>query len=88
MTDLGQRARGHAPHLRGRAVGANEVRERRLQRAILAYQRVERGVGDLRRVLVMVAAIVVRDLVGERGEADGGLGFGLLGHQARTPQKP
>ena len=58
------------------AVRANEVGEGGLELGIAAHQRVIVGVGDLRRVLLVVEAVVVRDLAGEALQLLRGFGFG------------
>ena len=66
VADLGEMAGGCGTDLAAGRIGADQVRERRLDRAIAAHQRVIFGVGDLRRVIGVIGAVVVRDLRGER----------------------
>ena len=58
------------------AVGADEVGELGLQLAVAADEGVIFGVGNLRRVVGVIEAVVVRDLGGETLQLGGGFGFG------------
>ena len=52
-----------------RAVGADQLREARLDRVVAPAQRVVIGVGDLGRVLGVVEPVVMRDRLGQRARA-------------------
>ena len=52
--------------------GVTQVGVRGFERAELAHERVELGVGDLRRVALVVQRFVVANLIAERGDAVGG----------------
>ncbi len=84
MGDLGEGAgRGGArPALDG-TVLAHQLREFRLQRVVLAHQLVVLGVGNLRRVLVVITLVVIRDLARQLLEPGSGFGFGHAKHSAR-----
>ena len=63
--------RGADP-MRG-AVGADQIRKTRLDRLVAPAQRVVVGIRDLRRVVAIVAPVVMRDLGREAGQLGGGL---------------
>ncbi|GAA4821496.1 hypothetical protein GCM10023232_18420 [Sphingosinicella ginsenosidimutans] len=79
MADLGKIGRRRRADLARGAVGADQVREFRLDRRIFAHQRVIGGVRNLRRVVGMVEARMVGDLAGEALQRGGGFGFGHRG---------
>ena len=66
---------GAAPSRFDGEVGAHQVRKPLLELAVLADQRVIVGVGNLRRVLVVIEPVVARDLLGQPHQPVGGLGF-------------
>ena len=78
MRDLGERRVGAAPTRFDGRIRADQMRKRRLELAVLAHQRVIVGVGNLRRVLVVIEPVVPRDLLRQPHQAVGGLGFGQL----------
>ena len=57
---------------------ADEMRESRLQLAILADQRIIVRIGNLRRVLVVIELVVPRDFLGQPHQPVGGLGLAQL----------
>ena len=73
MGDLGQRrGRRRAKPLR-RRIRPNQMRILLLQLAVLADQRVIFGVRNLRRILVVIELVVMRDLLGQAHQPVGGL---------------
>ena len=62
-----------------RAVLAHQMREQRFDGGIAAHQRIELGIADRRRILGMVAPVVLGDLGGEQRQFGAGFGIGL-GH--------
>ena len=59
-----------------RAVGADQVRECGLEFGIASHQRVVLGVGNLGRILGMIAPVVMRDRLGQAHQFVGCFGFG------------
>ncbi len=91
MDDLLQSRGGRGADLPIGGIGADQMRVGRLQRIVLADQRVISGVGYLRRVLIVVEAIVPRDLLREAHQAVGGVGFGEgggVGHFNNSSASP
>ncbi len=76
VAQLGEPGLRRGPHPARRRVRADQVREVGLDRGVAAAQGVVFGVGDFRRVLLVVGAVVMRDLPGQALEFGGGLGFG------------
>jgi hypothetical protein len=74
VLDLGELRRERAAHvLRGR-IGGTQPRISRLERLELAIERVELGVGDDRRIELVIAVLMVANLVGQFGVPGAGLG--------------
>src|SRR5215472_1533021 len=76
MAHFGEARRGRGADPSRRAVGANEIGKARLDRLVALTQRVIIGVGNLRRVFLMIELVVMCDLGGERLELGLRLGRG------------
>ena len=74
MAGLGERSRRRRANDFGRAVVTHQMRKLGLQRGIAPNERVELGIANLGRVIVVVQAVVPRDLVGETLQLGGGFG--------------
>ena len=75
VADLGEEGGRRRPDLAGRAVGADEIGELRLQLGIAPHQGIIIGIGNLRRVVAVVEPIVMRDRPREPFQLHGGFGF-------------
>ncbi|PAV66346.1 hypothetical protein WR25_08011 [Diploscapter pachys] len=89
MRHLGEMGGGGGADLAAGRIGADQVREGRLDRGVAADQRVIFGVRNLGRVMRMVEAVVVRDLRGECLQFGGGIERRLrqVGHGCRLGER-
>jgi len=79
--DLGERAGRRGAEALRRRIRPHQLREALFELAVLADQRIIFGVGNLRRVGIVIELVVPRDLLRQPHQAVGGLGFGqLLSH--------
>ena len=78
MGDLGESRRRGTADLEARAVGAAQRREPRLDGEVAQHQRVELGIGDARRRLLVIEAVVLGDLARQAGELVGRLRLAQL----------
>ena len=66
----------HRDHAKRRRIGTHQLRKLRLERFILAHQRVIVGIRDLGRIAVVVEPVVPRNLLGQPHQPVGRLGLG------------
>ncbi len=83
MGHFGERRRRCCAEPLRRGVGADQLREARLEFAVLAHQRVIFRVGNLRRVLVVIEPVMTRDLLRQPHQPVGRLGVGQRVTHAR-----
>ena len=76
MRDFFERRRRGRAHLRIGRVRTDQMREGGFQRVIFADQRIIVRVADLRRVLIVIKAVMLRHFLGEAHQAVGRFGFG------------
>ena len=68
------------PDKLARAVIPNEMRERDLKLGIAPHQRIIVRVGNLRRILGVIATVVMRNGLGKAHQLVGGFSFGSRHH--------
>ena len=66
-------------HAQARRVFTHQVREARLDLTVAPFQRVIVRIADQGRIVAVIANIVRRNLVGQRGQLFERLGFGKVG---------